>query len=170
MMKIRLRRGYEKEHWLGQGEWCSEEDLVIFNSNGFECYVIRMMNLEPYALDYMYGGHFCGYITIPMEHRLFAVDYNDIKEDIEVHGGITFSDFSLFLKNKPWQLGFDCAHCDDIVPSMEKTRKELKIERLDDTDIMKDMREKFPDCALFNPSYKNIDFVINELESLAKQL
>lgn len=34
-----------------------------------------------------------GYVIIPKEHPLFGVEYWDVEEQIEVHGGLTFSQY-----------------------------------------------------------------------------
>ncbi len=63
---------------------------------------------------------FCGYVLIPENHTLYEKDYNYIHEnfDIDVHGGLTFSDrmnFSDFFEcwNNKYFIGFDCNHYKD---------------------------------------------------------
>lgn len=79
---------------------------------------------------------------------------------LDVHGGITFSDIcqkdedgichiaELGANEPVWWFGFDCAHAGDFIPGFEK----LNIS------FMK------------NEIYKNIKYVIDQTEKLAKQL
>ncbi len=63
---------------------------------------------------------FCGYVLIPENHTLYEKDYNYVQDnfDIDVHGGLTFSDrmkfydFMRCLDNK-YFIGFDCNHYKD---------------------------------------------------------
>lgn len=61
-----------------------------------------------------------GYVVIPKGHKCHGKDYDDI--DVEVHGGLTFSDAADDIKDWPeiieedkggWVIGFDTAHYDD---------------------------------------------------------
>jgi len=90
----------------------------------WSCGVNRMFNKEvamnlPIVSDFKYRGmrcvvlaldmgHRCGYVHIPTRHKLYRKNYDDV--NIQVHGGLTFSDF---LQPGRWFIGFDCAHCDD---------------------------------------------------------
>lgn len=75
-------------------------------------------------------GFWCGYVGVPKDHPLFLTEYEEIECDIDVHGGLTFSDY---LSNEvvlttwenyhqsdhyldAWFFGFDCSHIDDLVP------------------------------------------------------
>lgn len=58
-------------------------------------------------------GHYCGYVEVPKESRLYGLHYDDdILSSISVHGGITYSDS--FGDN--WMYGFDCNHFGDFSP------------------------------------------------------
>lgn len=57
------------------------------------------------------GTHPCAYVEIPRRHRLFNVQYMDMKENIEVHGGITYSRDK--YENLSWWIGWDYAHAGD---------------------------------------------------------
>lgn len=79
---------------------------------------------------------------IPEDHPFYGAYYDDLEDDIVVHGGLTFSgdieDVDGFL------LGFDCAHYGDSpeVQDEEYTLNEckklvdqlIKIEKLSKTD------------------------------------
>lgn len=65
------------------------------------------------------GTHPVAYIKIPKEHILFNKDYDDIYEelDIDVHGGLTYSNDHLYIsetqKIEGWFIGWDYAHYGD---------------------------------------------------------
>lgn len=52
------------------------------------------------------NAYFNGYITIPKTSKFYGKDYDFINEEIEVHGGFTFSDFV----NNKYKIDFDTAH------------------------------------------------------------
>jgi len=73
----------------------------------------------------------CGYVAIPDDHPLHGVDYTDIDEELEVHGGLTYSRESLTVDtNEPytWWLGFDTNHWGDnqITQSLKYVEEECK--------------------------------------------
>lgn len=75
------------------------------------------------------GRHRCGYVGVPAGHALHGVDYTKIEQDIEVHGGITYSGGT---KGYPiesdglWWFGYDCAHHGDAPGDayLEKMRRD----------------------------------------------
>ncbi len=114
------------------GGWDSEPDKVqwIDSATGLDCLIHR----NP-------SGALCGYVGVPPGHPYHGKHYQDIAYwDEEAdrpagprpHGGLTFaegcgeSDEStgrgichIPEPGRPadvWWLGFDCAHCDDLVP------------------------------------------------------
>lgn len=106
-------------------------------------------------------GHWCGYVAVPKESRLNGKNYYTHSEsenglskleqainDISVHGGLTYAGkLKERAKNDLWYFGFDCAHSEDLEPFMI---------------------EKYP--KLSEGYYKDKEFVLIEVESLAKQL
>jgi len=91
------------------------------------------------------AGHLCGYVAVPKNNPYF--EHTDYFEppvcDLNVHGGITY----LEEHAGPVKVyGFDCAHYDDRIPKFENLP------------------------ALDDGKYKNIDYVKQEVENLAKQL
>jgi hypothetical protein len=153
-----------KLKFLGYGEWVEEPDSVIFTYRDFACNIIRIILREPYSDEEAYfGGHLCGYVAIPPTHFLYEKDYDkgDDLNFIECHGGITFSEFS--AQNK-WLIGFDCGHSGDYVPTMEMIKKQSKFSHL----------IRVPDyirnSVLFNPTYKNIQYCIDECRSMVDQI
>jgi hypothetical protein len=129
------------------GEWNQELDFQFFYSNYMPCIIKRNKALL----------NWCGYVGIApgspfYGHPAYTLDYNDIHNlfDIDVHGGLTYSGpFTLDLSRKEledyWWIGFDCAHCFDLIPGMSRFGKMLG-------------------------DYRNQDYVTNEVKSLAKQI
>lgn len=73
------------------------------------------------------NGYRCGYVRVPVGHPWHGKDYGDIDGDVEVHGGLTFSDSDEPCdKGQPddghW-FGFDCGHSGDQPdPALPRTR------------------------------------------------
>jgi hypothetical protein len=57
-------------------------------------------------------GHRCGYVGVPKDHKYYEVDYNAI-DNIDCHGGLTFSGRFTDVDPELWFIGFDCAHAWD---------------------------------------------------------
>lgn len=58
--------------------------------------------------------HRCGYVGIPKGHKYYGKEYDEIN-DIECHGGLTYSRNDLFGQDDEdtWWIGFDCSHYRD---------------------------------------------------------
>lgn len=156
------------------GVWDNEPDEESGEYKGMKTFIKR----RP-------GGYLCGYVGIPEGHPWFGKDYNDqvkvpkaimerpidvdkigainllcavgksdaMKEGfldivlaIDVHGGLTYAE-----KNAPmeepdgfWWFGFDCAHAGDLLPKYDWIGRD--------------------------GIYRDIDFVRQEIKSLADQL
>ena len=70
------------------------------------------------------NAYYNGYITIPKDSKFYGKDYDFINEEIEIHGGFTFSDFV----DDKYKIGFDTAHYFDNenTQNVEFVLKELK--------------------------------------------
>lgn len=88
------------------------------NYRGYKIYVSRNYN----AIMQWY----CGYVKVPRSHPFFGAQYQEIEDDIEVHGGLTFSGIAIFANG--YLIGFDCAHYGDSpeVQNEEYTLNECK--------------------------------------------
>jgi hypothetical protein len=93
-------------------------------------------------------SHRCGYVAVPSGHRLHGVSCNNLYErgiDIDVHGGITFSEsgdkYPVENDGLYW-FGFDCAHSGDATKYFRQPN-----------DVM-----------------RSLDYCVGECESLARQL
>jgi len=111
------------------------------------------------------SGHRCGYVGIPKRNHLYEFDYNESTFDsITVHGGLTYSakntnDYPIVTKQKLWFFGFDCAHLGDKrdVTLMSESFKKS---------YLKYLGEGAGEGGII----RSLEFVIEECESLARQL
>lgn len=139
--------------YFGYGEWIDEPDLYEFEYKGIKCSVLRVCKREPFFTQETYfGGHLVGYIFLPENHQWYGKNYDDIP--IECHGGISYAEKT----EEGYQVGFDCGHLNDIIPSMIEIRKRFN--------LIPEGLEKHP---VFNLTYKNMAFCIRECKSMAKQ-
>lgn len=100
----------------------------IINTEKYKCLGFinstRNQHLQKYGIDCGYAN---GYVAIPPEHPLYGIHYDDINTNIEVHGGLTFSErFCFFKRTTPelldskipdnyWVFGFDTMHYGDTL-------------------------------------------------------
>jgi hypothetical protein len=151
----------EKIKWWGYGEWVEEPDEVLFEHNGIKCRIVRIAipdGIKPDGPFHIFGGYLCGYASIPKDHPFFGKNYYDI--EIDVHGGLTYSEF----KDNEYWIGFDCAHSCDFNPSMQALRKSH------DFEDKFPLPEEFKHIPIFNPSYRTIEYCIEECKSMADQI
>lgn len=116
---------------FGPGEWMEEPDELDFQYLGFDCRLRRNQM-----------GSWCGYVKVPEDHVYHGKTWDDL--DIGVHGGITFCEK---LEDGYW-IGFDCAHCYDISPVLDKA---------------------FGNCFA-DVVYRNMDYCMNECKKMVDQL
>lgn len=57
------------------------------------------------------GGWGNGYVGIPKWHPFYKKDYSELNKYINIHGGLTFSDFN--EDKSLWVIGFDTNHYND---------------------------------------------------------
>lgn len=155
----------EKEKWWGDGEWVKEPDVVTFGHLGIKCMVQRIAMEEPYAKDFhVFGGYLNGYVSIPSDHPYYQKKYEDI--DIECHGGLTFGECS----DAHW-IGFDCSHSGDYVPSTEHLKKTAPwMQECRDREEELKTRFDLHNSPIFNRTYRNIHFCMEECKNMAEQL
>ena len=93
--------------------------------------------------------HWCGYVGLPAEHPWHGRTYQDVENDIRVHGGLTYSHNSVPESEDGaiWWFGFDCAHASDLTPGLEHI---------------------IP--TSFTGTYRTIEYTKGEAISLAEQL
>jgi hypothetical protein len=131
----------------------NEEHRLEFKHKGLDCLLSRNPKMF----------HWCGYVAVPKGHPLFGKHYNDL-DDIEVHGGLTFSSECEGMvchvpkageDDEVWWFGWDAAHLYDLIPTMLKFSLEHKMPAFAD--------EK--KCL-----YKDVNFVTEQTIFLADQL
>ena len=75
----------------------------------------KYKNYNYYVLNL--GTHPTAYIEISKEDKLYGKSYDEIYRigcDIDVHGGLTYSDNELMgISSDNWFIGWDYAHCND---------------------------------------------------------
>jgi hypothetical protein len=119
-MQIIEYRTMDKSSWP-VGPWQDEPDKKQWpdQATGLPCLIVRNSL-----------GALCGYVGVAEGHPLFEKHYDET--DLECHGGPTFSSFchpgaeesNICHRPDPgepdhvWWFGFDCAHCDDLIPNM----------------------------------------------------
>lgn len=122
-------------------EWRDEE-------TGYLCRVIRPHD----------RGHLCGYVSVPESNLIFGKDYScsfydGPFYDIEVHGGLTYSD-DMGVKGM-WWLGFDCVHLGDLNPRDLIVYNHRFMDR--DTDIYRDKKFVKEECRKLAKQLKALD-------------
>lgn len=139
------RKWIDKSDWK-RGEWDHEPDKVQWTNQdtGLTCLIVR----GP-------AGALCGYVGVPEGHPWYQQE-PDLT--IVCHGGITFSGFCRedpeapehgichVGEDKPWWIGFDCAHCGDATPGIS-----------------------YQPTGYFS-RYKNLEYVKNECKNIALQI
>jgi hypothetical protein len=122
-----------------------------------------------YSVDFYDPGHLCGYCNLSDNHPWLKLEKKYYETISEVHGGLTF-----FEGNK---IGFDAGHAHDIIPAVEKNLRTLpeSVKNIFPSceEFIKTNPEKIRDCGfdeLFDRSYKNMDFMINECKKLAQEI
>ena len=124
-----------------------EENIFMFNHQGLDCIIIRNI----YSLAWL------GYASVPADSVLDGKNYNYWKDDdklsdiekqindINVHGGLTFARYGYWTDDKSkYYFGFDCSHSGDL------TKQTIDFD--------------------FDTIYRDKEYVISEVKSLAEQL
>ncbi len=148
-----------KLRWFGYGEWVEEADKVSFQYKGYECLIQRVFAPEPMRENSVFGGHLCGYVKVPDDHCYCQAERAQMA--ILCHGGLSYSCKNEFGKGH-W-IGFDCAHWNDFMPSIQNFKKKMA-----QTD--KHMEEILALYPQMQQIYKNIDFCTKQCTSIVDQL
>ncbi len=148
-----------KLKWFGYGEWVEEADKISFQYRGYECLIERVFAPEPMQENSVFGGHLCGYVKIPDDHCYFKAKGS--KMAILCHGGLTYNCIKDWGKEH-W-IGFDCAHWNDFMPSINNFKK--KMEQSDR--YMEEVLALYPQMQQV---YKNMDFCTKQCTSIVDQL
>ncbi len=139
---------HDKSNW-GEGDWLNEPDKAQWNSRGLICLIIRDDD-----------GHFYGYVGVPPNHPYYQKGHEDV--NLYAHGGMNFSGTLQLEESQPeenqsgesasenanktiWWFGFHCGHTGDLRPVVRHQDRN-------------------------NPVYRNLHYVMCEIETLADQL
>lgn len=137
--------------------WSNEPDFKEIIYKEFDCYIKR----GPL-------GTLCGYVFIPTDHPILKKNEEDDDYDnipLKVHGGLTYGNYVTHKESgkKGYVVGFDCGHYGDLIPDIEKLEKDTR-NYLEAYTIMFEKKEEIA------PTYKDINFVTKEIESMVDQL
>lgn len=156
----------DKSNWA-EGPWQDEPDKAQWTDpkTGLPCLLVRQGQ-----------GSLCGYVGVPKGHPLFGVGYSDLDEELEVHGGITYTSLCEPHEDNPelgvchvveggekvWWWGFDAGHAGDRTPDPR---------RRDAVDNMVsgifDMIDSWP---MGDGGYRDLAYMTGEVTDLAEQL
>jgi len=144
----------DKSTW-GDGPWQQEPDRLDFVHAGYACLVTRHPR----------HGHLCGYVGVDETHPLFGDPYQETPEEIDVHGGLTYSARcsgqvchvpAPGMPEDVWWFGFDAAHGGDLSPGIAAREREYA--------------PPLPSIPGFCERYRSLEYMRCETESLAEQL
>lgn len=179
-------RFHDREKWP-PGEWDHEPDKVEWRDEATSLPCIARRGTS---------GAWCGYVAVSKGHPLYGVGYSQSctrceEQDVwcehspdyqvQVHGGLTFSAFCAEddpehgvchvpmdgEEEKVWWFGFDCAHCFDMRPGHLWIEAEV---RRKNPDLQKKFDELEFNCGGPREVYRNLEYVVNEVTQLARQL
>ncbi len=149
---LNASKGYGREQW-GEGPWQDEPDIAEWRAPGGK--LPRLALRGPH-------GSWCGYVGVPEGHPMHGKGWED-SEALDVHGGITYgSECSGDICHQPregepehvWWLGFDCSHAWDYSPGLHALLRSLP----------------GGDRLREHETYRDLGYVIGEVEKLARQL
>lgn len=162
-MKTIEYRTIDKSDW-GVGPWQEEPDKKqwLDEETGYPCLIVRSPRT----------GALCGYVGIKNGHPEFNKEYGDVIGNYEVHGGLTFSNACREIddeskgichvspdEDEVWWLGFDCAHFQDRSPGLDALMRKFSCHP-----------EQFIAGLGESQIYRDWEYVVSQVESLAKQL
>lgn len=101
------------------------ENLYSDTYRGFNFYIMS------------FGTHPTAYVEIPISHKYYRLSYKDIENQIDVHGGLTYSSSNLMISDsggikKSWFIGWDYSHCTDYYPDLNDGKKWTTEEMIED--------------------------------------
>lgn len=144
---IETRTVQDKSDWKS-GQWQCEADYYywIDEKTALDCLIVRNT-----------FGCLCGYVGLPDSHKFHGRHYNEIEEELgysNAHGGLTYSESCDGVichqhdgDGVTWWVGFDTSHSEDLMPNYDGFTFDAS-----------------------NQTYKNVEFVVKEVEKLATTL
>jgi hypothetical protein len=145
----------------GNGPWTDEPDKKQWQdiTTGLPCRAVRN-----------HFGAWCGYVGVAPNHPYYGLRYREVDDLVDVHGGLTFSDFcepdasaESGICHVPgpreeahiYWFGFDLAHFQDLTP------RDVQLER--------DRPVLLADGVEWR-TYKPLSYVEQECQRLARAL
>lgn len=118
-----------------------------------------------------------GYVGLPLGHPLYGMTLDDVEDLADVHGGISWADYSLPGREPDgnWWIGFDTAHHGDMVPGIDKLPPETQ-ERIKKrarefvAAVFEVAPEELEEMDKVEPEFRDAHFVAAETSYLASQL
>jgi hypothetical protein len=127
---------------MATGPWLDEPDVIEWQYELVPCFMVRHAEL----------GMWCGYVAVEEGHPWYEQGYDDVLDDVEVHGGLTYARDKVRLatgvEGRLWWLGFDCGHCGDLCPGYPGVLGALNA---------------------FGDVYRDRAYVVEQVEHLARQ-
>jgi hypothetical protein len=117
-----------------------EPNYHRFMYKNFKCVIRRNMH----------SGILCGYVGLPITHKYYKKNYDDIP--VDVHGGLTFANELEHEADGLYYIGFDCAHWRDLMPFYWMTTTYTSTHEDEET------------------TYKTFDYVQQEIKNMVDQL
>lgn len=106
--------------------------MIWFVVKGFEFKTATLNRPMP-------NGWGNGYVAVPPSHPLWGVDYGNVDQHLDVHGGLTYSELKVSymtgkgfpdIPDNYWIFGFDTKHWDDTEEKWPKEAVEAETKRL----------------------------------------
>lgn len=155
--ELRKTHFLDRTGWAS-GPWDNEPDRLQWVTHvGYHGLIVRNQQ-----------GSLCGYLGVPPGHQWHGKRYDEIAAS--VHGGLTYAGKCAYRichipapgeTDDVWWVGFDCAHFQDISPGLDATMRKVW--------EMAGKGERPPRPDLGFVSYKDLNYVISEVENLAAQ-
>lgn len=164
----------DKSKYPTRGAWDTEPDKAQWIAHGFDCLILRgpvgaLCGYVGVPQSHPYFEKGYGDCVAPDRHEAHEGGEDDWHHNctpggmLDVHGGLTFAakcqtdeqdddpgkhicHTGNVANKEVWWFGFDCAHCDDVCPGMDRQ------------------------FAGHGESYRGFEYVKQEVESLAQQL
>jgi len=159
------------------GPWDDEPDKVqwVDDTTDLDCLAVRN-----------HHGSWCGYVGVPVGHRLHGVHHRELELDYDVHGGLTYSDgchehddpargvCHVPEPGRPadvWWLGFDCGHFMDQSPGMDALLRRVRAEHPPSPELTAlEARLEATTPDWMRDTYRDLEYVRGEVTRLAAQL
>jgi hypothetical protein len=122
-------------------------------------------------------GIWNGYVGLPLGHPLYGMELFDVGDLADVHGGITWADYSLPGRESDghWWLGFDTAHHGDKIPGIDnlppETQERIKKRAREFVAAIFDIDpQELEQVDEVEPEFRDAHYVAAEVSFLASQL